>query len=63
MTIGNSQGVIVVYHGEEKSGPREVHLPDGCPIVREAMKSKRWERYPSWRAALELGFGSCVVCF
>lgn len=63
MAVRNSHGVIIVYHGEGKSGPCEIHLPDGCEVIREAMKSKTWERYPSLRAALKLGFGPCVFCF
>ena len=63
MAIGDTHGVIVVYHSEGKSGPCDIHRPNGCEIVRRAMKSKTWERYPSWRAALELGFVSCMFCF
>ena len=63
MAVGDTHGVIVVYHGEGKSGPREVHLPDGCEVVREAVKSKTWERYRSLRVAMESGFGPCMFCF
>ena len=63
MEIEDYHGVIVVYHGKGKTGPCEIHLPDGCEVVLEAVDSKTWERYPSLRVAMELGFAPCVFCF
>ena len=63
MVVRDSHDVIGLYHEEGKSGPCEIHLPDGCEVVREAVKSKTWERYPSLRVAMELGFAPCVFCF
>ena len=63
MAIKGSHGVIIVYHGEGESVQCEVHLPDGCEVVREAMKSKTWERYRSLQKAMESGFAPCMFCF
>ena len=61
MAIRDSHGVVVIYRGERGTLCPRIHIRS-CRWYETALKSGKWELFPTLQAALDAGIKPCGNC-